>query len=148
MLSKPAFGGCVCLQTWLSQLAEEMKSTLAELLRDCLRDSRAARGGGLDPNKFPSQILCLSESITFTERCEEALKTNSLTSLVLDMKNQLEAYTSVDIQGAPVLELKLKALIMDTIHNIEVVEMLVDSRIPGAGDWKWQKQLRCVLATG
>ena len=44
--------------------------------------------------------------------------------------------------GAPVLELKLKALIMDTIHNIEVVEMLIDSRIPGKDDWKWQKQLR------
>ena len=130
------------VQTWLSQLAEEMKSTLAELLRDCIRDSRSARGSGLDPNKFPSQILCLSESITFTERCEEALKSNSSTSLVLEMKNQLEAYTSVDIQGAPVLELKLKALIMDTIHNIEVVEMLIDTRVGATTDWKWQKQLR------
>ena len=44
------------VETWLSHLSEEMKNTLGELLRDCLRDTRSARGGGLDPNKFPSQV--------------------------------------------------------------------------------------------
>ena len=92
------------------------------------------------------QILCLSESVTFTERCEEALKTSSLTNLILEMKKQLESYTSVDVQGANVLELKLKALIMDTIHNIEVVEMLSDLQVAAASDWKWQKQLRYYMA--
>ena len=65
------------------------------------------------------------------------------------MKKQLESFTSVDVQGANVLELKLKALIMDTIHNIEVVEMLSDLQVASVGDWKWQKQLRyCIARSG
>jgi len=44
------------LQVWLSHLAEEMKNTLQELLKSCLRDAKSGRGG-LDPNKYPSQVL-------------------------------------------------------------------------------------------
>ncbi len=62
------------MKVWLSKLATEMKHTLTELLKECLRDSRSGRSGGLDPNKYPSQILCLAETVQFTERCEEALK--------------------------------------------------------------------------
>ncbi len=102
-------------QTWLSKLATEMKQTLTELLKQCLRDAKSGRFGGLDPNKYPSQILCLCEMVQFTERCEEALGSHGLQNLHADMEQQLESYTSVDItssgQGdvdAQVLELKLK----------------------------------------
>ena len=48
---------CVCCwwQAWLAKLAEEMKHTLQSLLRDCLSDSKSSKGG-LDPNKYPSQV--------------------------------------------------------------------------------------------
>ena len=92
-----------------------MKHTLTELLKDCIRNSKSGRDGGLDPNKYPSQILCLAESVQFTERCEEALKSHNLQNLHVEMEQQLESYTGVDItssgQGdteAHVLELKLK----------------------------------------
>ena len=42
-------------QVWLSHLSDEMKNTLQELLKSCLRDAKAGRGG-LDPNKYPSQV--------------------------------------------------------------------------------------------
>jgi len=32
-----------------------MKNTLKELLKNCLRDAKSGRGG-LDPNKYPSQV--------------------------------------------------------------------------------------------
>lgn len=71
------------------------------------------------------------------------------------MKSQLESYTSVNVTdagadtgqvdvGARVLELKLKALILDSIHNIEVVEQLNTSSLTDVADWQWQKQLRLV----
>ena len=40
------------------------------------------------------------------------------------------------------LELKLKALILDTIHHISIVEKLIDSKVRSIDDWLWKKQLR------
>ena len=97
------------------------------------------------------QVLCLAEFIQFTERCEAAIKSHGLMDLQRMMKTQLENYTSVDINSADmqdvdtnVLELKLKALILDTIHNIDLIEQLEDSRISNPQEWLWQKQLRSV----
>lgn len=94
------------------------------------------------------QILCLGEQIRFTENCEEALKRGGLRSFLAEIENQLESYTSVDFAGAGkegeahVLELKLKALILDTIHAIDVVHFLMNNGIKSTADWQWQKQLR------
>jgi len=44
--------------------------------------------------------------------------------------------------GAGLSELKHKALIMDVIHYIEVVELLITEGCRGTGEWLFQKQLR------
>ena len=49
---------------------------------------------------------------------------------------------------AHVLELKLKALILDTVHNIDIVQLLVRDNIRSTDNWLWQKQLRCYLSKG
>lgn len=48
-----------------------MVNTLRQLLLQCLHDSRATRSA--DPAAWPQQILCLSDAIIFTERCEDAI---------------------------------------------------------------------------
>ncbi|KAK6172722.1 hypothetical protein SNE40_016326 [Patella caerulea] len=134
------------VEIWLSKLADEMKDTLKELLINCLKDTKASKGG-LDPNKYPSQILCLAESIRFTENCEEAIRRNSLHEFLRELENQLESYTNVDLSEGQdvegkVLELKLKALILDTIHLIDVVNELIKANIRSPTEWLWSKQLR------
>ena len=54
----------------------------------------------------------------------------------------MESYTSTEISGdatkdvnAHVLELKLKALIMDTIHFIDIVEQLQNENARSPNDW-------------
>lgn len=42
----------------------------------------------------------------------------------------------------------MKALILDTIHNMDVVTSLVGSRVKSVDNWLWQKQLRCYLVNG
>ncbi len=49
---------------------------------------------------------------------------------------------------AVVMELKLKALILDTVHNIEVLKALIAENITDVSRWQWQKQLRCYLRSG
>ena len=41
-----------------------------------------------------------------------------------------------------VLELKLKALILETLHYIDIVESLSKGRVRSTDHWLWQKQLR------
>ena len=76
-----------------------------------------------------AQILCLAEQIQFTDRCEAAIKSNSLQEFQIEMESR-------------VLELKLKALILDTIHAIDVVQQLIKHGVKSLEDWIWQKQLR------
>lgn len=96
------------------------------------------------------QMLCLAEMINFTRHCEEAIRSHGLQNFHSSLKAQLESYTSVNIDSdenevqtsAHVLELKLKALVLDTIHNIEIVEQLMESSLKDITDWKWLKHLR------
>lgn len=41
-----------------------------------------------------------------------------------------------------ILELKLKALVLDIIHNIDVVKQLNQAQVHSVEDWAWKKQLR------
>ncbi|CAL4157019.1 unnamed protein product, partial [Meganyctiphanes norvegica] len=147
-LSKPVFISPE-VEVWLSELGEEMISTLKNLLKQCLQDGHG--NGGMDPLKYPSQILCLADYILFTERCEESINERTLHNFLKELEQKLESYTSVDLgnDSSPeakvdqhVLGLKLKALILDTIHNIEVVNELSNNNVENVNEWHWQKQLR------
>lgn len=54
----------------------------------------------------------------------------------------MSAYTNVDMSTGHVLGLKLKALIMDAIHLIDVVDQLLAGKVTRLDDFAWQKQLR------
>jgi len=41
-----------------------------------------------------------------------------------------------------VLRLKLKGLILDTIHHLSVVDELIDTRVSSINDWEWQNKIR------
>lgn len=45
-------------------------------------------------------------------------------------------------ESSRVLSTKLAALILDTGHNIDVVEHLIEQNITSIQDWAWKKQLR------
>lgn len=60
---------------------------------------------------------------------------------------QLETLTANGTQednDTAVLELKLKALLVDTIYHISVVTQLLESNVSSIGDWHWQRRLRYV----
>ena len=53
-----------------------------------------------------------------------------------------------DVCPVVVMELKLKALILDAVHNIDVVKLLIDRGVSSVNNWSWQKQLRFYLRNG
>nr|XP_023648221.1 cytoplasmic dynein 2 heavy chain 1 isoform X1 [Paramormyrops kingsleyae]XP_023648222.1 cytoplasmic dynein 2 heavy chain 1 isoform X1 [Paramormyrops kingsleyae] len=130
------------VEVWLNSLSTEMKVTLKHLLCECVT---AGKSGEVDPARYPSQILCLAEQIQFTEEVESALCRQGLQQLEVELMAKLAHYTSVDSAESSVLQLTLKALILDVIHNLEVVKQLTEEQVHGPEAWAWQKQLRFYL---
>ncbi|CAG9772440.1 unnamed protein product [Ceutorhynchus assimilis] len=134
------------VEVWLGQLVKEMQSALKDLLVSCQRETQAP-----DPLKYPSQILCLSDNISFTLKCEQAISGMSLPGLLAKYKAQLNELSSLELNNTPdstksdesnVLELKLKSLLLDTIHHIRILEELLQKNVTKVTEWEWQKQLR------
>ncbi|XP_053164065.1 cytoplasmic dynein 2 heavy chain 1 isoform X1 [Hemicordylus capensis] len=139
------------VEVWLNKLSSEMKETLKQLLIDCVTTGKRLQGS-IDPSLFPSQILCLAEQIQFTEDVEYAIKEHNLQQIELELMAKLEHYTSIDTNTedsgnaeSGILELKLKALILDIIHNIDIVRQLNEAQVTSVDDWAWKKQLRFYL---
>ena len=125
------------VEEWLELLTVEMVDTLAALLVDCLQKK------SLDWN-FPSQVQCLAQAIKFTGDCEQAIRDgrNALDNLHRDLNDTLSDLTSHDLSGEPLMQLKMKALVFDMVHQIDVVDQLRRERTSSLTDWHWKKQLR------
>ncbi|KAM3726645.1 Cytoplasmic dynein 2 heavy chain [Dirofilaria immitis] len=126
-------------EKWLQELSNEMKNTIRKLIIKCVAETSP------DPGKYPSQVLCLSEQIRFCEGCERILNgKGDLQSYRKQLKQTLANYINSEISDQ-VLKLKLKALIMDVIHNISILDELIDNSPCFISSWVWQKQLRFYL---
>ncbi|CAH8846367.1 unnamed protein product [Trichobilharzia szidati] len=154
------------IEVYLEKLTNEMKSTLNELLVQCLKEcsSENQRRHRLDPNAYPEQILILSEAINFCKNVENALSCGELNKLKKDLQSQLTAYTSVNLHNmkendpycitAPsesnltnsassrLQTCKLSSLILDIIHSIDIIDQLIRNGTVSPKDWIWQRQLR------
>ncbi|KAJ3088912.1 Cytoplasmic dynein 2 heavy chain 1 [Quaeritorhiza haematococci] len=134
------------VEEWLEKFAKEMKSTLRAMLQQCLSEGNIF--------KYPSQILGLAEYIHFTSNCEKAITKGALSSVEKQLKQQLEQYTTFNIESVEdkaerkVVELKLKSLILDIIHHIDVLKQLQDAKVTSLDDWIWLKQLRFYMGEG
>ena len=88
----------------------------------------------------------MSEQVLFHGQAVSAMQKNALTSLKQRLAQKLEQYTSVKGEGLVLLQ--LKALILDVIHNMEVVDLLISERTSDPKDWSWHKQLKWELRRG
>uniref|UniRef100_A0A7S1KLM8 Cytoplasmic dynein 2 heavy chain 1 n=1 Tax=Percolomonas cosmopolitus TaxID=63605 RepID=A0A7S1KLM8_9EUKA len=139
------------VEEWLLVLDEEMRTTLKALLSTILAENADDLLQSLQ--KYPSQILCLSENIRFTFQCEQHIQRGSVGQFHAQLKSKLRDYTQFNSRNtndhatAFVNELKLKSLILDLIHNIDVVEQLMEGKVSQLSNWGWQKQLRFYFET-
>lgn len=129
------------VEEWLEQLAHEMRSTLTSLLGKCIASSTFSWS-------FPSQILCLSQQIKFTDEAEGAIEEGGLDMLNKQLMSQLKKFTSLNLTNQPLEQLKMKALVMDLVHNIDVVEQLKAKKVSNVEQWQWKKQLRYYYENG
>ncbi|KAH3756291.1 Cytoplasmic dynein 2 heavy chain 1 [Pelomyxa schiedti] len=132
------------VEGWLNALAVEMVNTLKASLPKCLQNSNF--------DDFPCQILCLADSINFTYRCESALESQTsskptLLDIKADLYKALATWTVYSTETKTQLS-KLKSIILDIIHNRDVVELLLCDKVSHISEWAWQKQLRYYFQEG
>ena len=134
------------VEEWLNELSDEMKRTLKRLVQQCAKEMISAATS--DPtifDRYPSQVLCVANQIRFASGVEDAIRKNKLEQFEEDLTSQLQSYTSFELSGQPLLQLKIKSLVLELIHLIDVVKLLRSSGVRDAGQWLWQKQLRFYL---
>ena len=122
------------VEVWLADLAANMVSSLSGMLIKCLAEK--------DYEAFPSQILSLADQVHFSKKAEAAISRGTLPALLDELQGQLQEYTSFDVEGMRVMQLKVQSLVMDLIHSIDVVEQLQKEYCSNVGEWVWQRQLR------
>jgi dynein heavy chain 2 len=75
-----------------------------------------------------------------------AIKEGKLKNFQKDLKDQLDVYANFDYKGDALKFSKIKALILDLIHNIDVVDQLLKDKVimqtKNTSDWIWYKQLK------
>ncbi|CAK9088100.1 Cytoplasmic dynein 2 heavy chain 1 (Dynein heavy chain isotype 1B) [Durusdinium trenchii] len=130
------------VEVWLQSLSDEMRRTLQTQLVRCVHEKKQVNLTG-----YPSQVLCLAENIKFTSRCEHAIKQGKIASLRKLLRKTLQGYTSADLSKQPLSQLKVKSLILDLVHNIDVCDQLEKAGVTSLEDWHWDKQLRYYLNT-
>ena len=129
------------VELWLQHLAAHMRETLTESVRATVGKAP------LDIENTPSQVLCLAEGVAFTTEAERAIGggKGAIAQLKEALMGRLRQYTSYETD-VPLLSLKVKALVMDLIHNMDVLDQLAAAGVTATADWQWRKQLRFYLS--
>ena len=85
------------------------------------------------------------QSIVFTENVEMAIQdggSSAIQEVKKALTKNLKQLTSQDFGSNLLEQLKMKALVVDVVHNIDVVSQLLKANVTSLTEWKWRKQLR------
>uniref|UniRef100_A0A8R1DG42 Cytoplasmic dynein 2 heavy chain 1 n=1 Tax=Caenorhabditis japonica TaxID=281687 RepID=A0A8R1DG42_CAEJA len=130
------------VETWLQQLSDEMRRTLRDMAAQAVSDEQLSLG------KYPSQVLCLAEEVKFTGAVENVLSgSKDINAFKTQLLEKLKTYTNMKVDDK-VSDLKLKSLILDLIHHIDVADQLLANKAKSTSCWTWQRQLRFYLVNG
>lgn len=71
------------------------------------------------------KIVCLAEEIRFTRDIEQFLQNGqSLQNFKSQLEQQLTQFTQLKLDD-PLMSMKMKSLVLDIIHHIEIVNCLL-----------------------
>ena len=73
--------------------------------------------------------------VHFSNNTTQAIKKTKLSNYKIDLQKTLEAYTSFDHGGDMLFLSKLKVLTLDIIHNIEIVDILINTGVKKPEQW-------------
>jgi dynein heavy chain 1, cytosolic len=144
------------INDWLTQLQEEMRKTLADLLCDAVAELKSLYGNGTplvqDPfiawvEKFPAQLITLAIQVAWTSSIEDALQRSETLEGPLDTVRQgLDLLADVVLtELAPVTRRKCEHLITELVHQRDVIRTLIQQHVADNRAFSWLYQMRFYL---
>ena len=93
--------------------------------------------------KYPMQVLCLVNAISYTTKLEKAISTMALQNSVSSLKNEIHSF-SLMLQKTKnsLTQLKIRALLFDMVHHVTTVEYLIKHNVTNLNDWHWLQQIK------
>lgn len=133
------------VENWLDELNKNMVSTLKKSTQQI--KSQKIENTFKD---YCSQVICLLNELTFNSKAGSAIsRKGQLDSLKAEMQQLLSSLTKQCHQTKEELVLaKIKSLILDVIHQISIIDHLLQSNIQTTADWPWHKQLKIIEEKG
>jgi dynein heavy chain 2 len=128
------------VETWLGELAREMQRTLSA---DLVRSLQIVQDTSRLLAEQPSQLCTLAEMVSFSAKTTSAITRGNLDPVLEELKAKLADLTSR--RGDALQLLKTKSLVLDVIHNLEVVETLKTIGVRSPADWEWLRQLKYAM---
>lgn len=128
------------VEVWLKTLENEIKNTLKHSIKLCYQRNEMHIE---TIEKFPMQVLCLINSISFTAKLEKSITTMGLHTTVLALKTDIHDF-SLLLQKTenPLTQLKIRALLFDMVHHVTTVEYLIKHNVTNLTDWHWLQQIK------
>jgi hypothetical protein len=73
---------------------------------------------------------------------EQAIAGGGVPRLAARLRAELQALARQDLGGSPLLQLRRANLVLDYVHQLDVLAALQQAQPAGPGDWAWSRQLR------
>ena len=143
------------IKDWLRLIETEMRFTLASLLKQSVNEMRQLNGAAcLDKesylkwiDKYQAQLVVLTVQITWSESVEESLENGrDLNSVLLKAEQTLQILAdSVLMNQSTIKRRKLENLIIEYVHQRDVIRSLVANQADSVSCFEWLKQMRFYL---
>ena len=125
------------VESWLGNLTEAMNKTLEASLKTCIK-----AGDQPKVEDYPGQVLEIADSVHFCEKVVKAIPKSGLSAVKQDYTSKLAELTSNKNKMNALGQMKVKNIILDIIHDIAVLDELIDAQVTTLEDWVWFKQLK------
>jgi hypothetical protein len=128
------------LEDWFSVLVQQQKDTVSLLVQQKLSSKVESMK---EHFSHPLQVLCINSQIKFTQDVEENIPQAQLNELLGEITlhfRQLTSYKQTEITWRTAT--KVREMIMNVIHQRDILYSLIKSGTREVSDWEWIKQLR------
>lgn len=99
-----------------------MERSMFKTLEQSLEKYIASGTKEIKLTEYCSQILCLMQEIRFSNDIQEAVSSKTIKQMGVKLKQDLQNLTKILPTVSKLEAIKLKALILDLIHHLNVVE--------------------------
>ena len=135
------------VELWMTDLELQMKKSLKSIFCSALEHKMSDIKSWV--SSWPAQVIQTSSQIIWTNQVESALKESNLQACFESLSNNLQSLVAM-VRGSLNLQERLtfSTMIVLEVHNKDIVEGLVNSKVQDANDFLWVSCLRHYIFKG